>query len=111
MIVILFKANGTLNGFKLFKNCNLNILFYLTIFRLEDNLKPILPKIDDLVIANSSKQNGLCRAKVMMKSNDETDLFKCKLIDFGLTEIFSSQNLFELSNHLLPNKVSIEVLQ
>lgn len=69
---------------------------------IEPSLKPIKPKLNDLVAVYSLKHKAVLRGKVL----DLSDKIKCKLVDIGLVENIRPENVFELPNEFMLHKVS-----
>jgi len=68
-----------------------------------ENLKLVIPKINDIVVVNSFKYNGFCRGKIIEIIDD---IAKCILLDFGIIEIISIKYLYELPKSFCLNQVS-----
>jgi len=81
----------------------LNLFDVFICLFIGENLKLTIPKINDIVAVNSFKYNGFCRGKIIDIIDNNT---KCILIDFGIIEIISSKNIYELPKSCCLTKVS-----
>ncbi|XP_060860314.1 uncharacterized protein LOC132937513 [Metopolophium dirhodum] len=70
-----------------------------------EHYKPIAVKSGDFVAVYSTKNNaGVYRAMVLIP-DDNTNMVKCSLIDFGENYLIPSKNIFALPNYVSLNKI------
>ncbi|VVC40574.1 Hypothetical protein CINCED_3A001375 [Cinara cedri] len=70
-----------------------------------ENLKPIVPNINDVVLVSSSKFNGFLRAKVISPVTEDSSKFRCCFIDHGIFDNIPLKNIYALPNYIMINKV------